>query len=103
MKTNEMKRIMIALDYDPTAKRVAEIGNLLAKTMGAEVILLHVILDPVYYSNTGCNPLTVTFVGTSTNAQQYIWDFGDGTIINGADSIVHTYIGQGLFNPILSL
>jgi nucleotide-binding universal stress UspA family protein len=57
MKTNEMKRIMIALDYDPTAKKVAEVGNLLAKTMGAEVILLHVILDPVYYSNTDYSPI----------------------------------------------
>lgn len=57
MKTKEMKRIMIALDYDPTAKRVAEIGNLLAKTMGAEVILLHVILDPVYYSNMDYSPI----------------------------------------------
>jgi nucleotide-binding universal stress UspA family protein len=52
-----MKKIMIALDYDPTAKRVAEIGLLLAKTMGAEVILLHVILDPVYYSNTDYSPI----------------------------------------------
>ena len=57
MKTKEMKRIMIALDYDPTAKRVAEMGNLLAKTMDAEVVLLHVILDPVYYSNMDYSPI----------------------------------------------
>jgi nucleotide-binding universal stress UspA family protein len=57
MKTKEMKKIMIALDYDPTAKKVAEIGLLLAKSMGAETILLHVILDPVYYSNTDYSPI----------------------------------------------
>lgn len=57
MKTNGMKKIMIALDYDPTAKRVAEIGYLLAKTMGAEVILLHVMIDPVYYSNMDYSPI----------------------------------------------
>ena len=57
MKTKEMKKIMIALDYDPTAKKVAEIGFQLAKTMGAEAILLHVILDPVYYSNTDYSPI----------------------------------------------
>ncbi len=53
--------------------------------------------------NSGCNPLTVTFVGNSGNSQQYIWDFGDGILVNGGDSIVHTYTGQGSFNPILSL
>lgn len=57
MKTNEMKKIMIALDYDPTAKKVAEIGNLLAKSMGAEVVLLHVMIDPVYYSNMDYSPI----------------------------------------------
>jgi gliding motility-associated-like protein len=52
---------------------------------------------------SGCNPLTVTFVGNSGNAQQYIWDFGDGTLIPGGDSITHTYTGQGLYTPILTL
>jgi gliding motility-associated-like protein len=52
---------------------------------------------------TGCNPLTVTFVGHSGNAQQYIWDFGDGNLITGPDSVKHTYTGQGSFTPVLSL
>ena len=45
MKTFKMKKVLIALDYDPTAQKVAETGFSLAKTMGAEVILLHVISD----------------------------------------------------------
>jgi nucleotide-binding universal stress UspA family protein len=57
MKTIKMKKIMIALDYDPTAKKVAEIGYLLAKSMGAEVVLLHVVLDPVYYSTMDYSPI----------------------------------------------
>ncbi|MGZ4030270.1 MAG: PKD domain-containing protein [Bacteroidia bacterium] len=52
---------------------------------------------------SGCNPLTVTFIANSGNSEQYIWDFGDGTLIAGGDSITHTYISQGVFNPILSL
>ena len=48
-----MKKVLIALDYDPTAQKVAEIGFSLAKTMDAEVILLHVISDPMYYTFTG--------------------------------------------------
>jgi len=45
-------KVLIALDYDPTAQKVAETGFSLAKTMGAEVTLLHVISNPVYYSST---------------------------------------------------
>ena len=52
-----MKKVLIALDYDPTAKKVAEVGFEFAKTMGAEVVLLHVISDPVYYSSTDYSPI----------------------------------------------
>lgn len=45
-----MKKVLIALNYNPTAQKVAESGYLLAKTMGAEVTLLHVIADETYYS-----------------------------------------------------
>jgi len=50
MKTKKMKKVLIALDYDPTAQKVAETGYTLAKTMNAEVILLHVVSDPSYYA-----------------------------------------------------
>ncbi len=52
-----MKKIMIALDYDKTAKKVAETGYSMAKAMEAEVVLLHVISDPVYYSSTEYSPI----------------------------------------------
>jgi len=52
-----MKKILIALDYDPTAQKVAEIGHAMAQAMKAEVILLHVISDPVYYSTTEYSPI----------------------------------------------
>ena len=57
MKTNKMKKVLIALDYNPTAQKVAETGFSLAKSMGAEVILLHVISDPVYYSSMEYSPI----------------------------------------------
>jgi nucleotide-binding universal stress UspA family protein len=57
MKTNKMKKVLIALDYDPTAQKIAETGFSLAKTMGAEVILLHVISDLMYYSSTDYSPI----------------------------------------------
>ena len=57
MKTNKPKKVLIALDYNPTAQKVAESGFSLAKTIGAEVILMHVISDPVYYSSTEYSPI----------------------------------------------
>lgn len=50
MKTNNVNKVLIALDYNPTAQKVAEAGFSLAKTLGAEVILMHVLSDPLYYS-----------------------------------------------------
>ena len=51
MKTTQVKRVLIALDYDETAEKVASQGFAMAKAMNAEVILLHVISEqPAYYS-----------------------------------------------------
>jgi nucleotide-binding universal stress UspA family protein len=52
-----MKKVLIALDYNPTAQKVAEVGFSMAKSMKAEVILLHVISDPVFYSTAGYSPI----------------------------------------------
>lgn len=48
-----MKKVLIALDYDPTAQKVAEAGFSLANSLNAEVILLHVIRDFVFYTTSG--------------------------------------------------
>ena len=56
MKTKEIKKVLIALDYDPTAEKVAETRFSLAKSMGAEAVLMDVI-SPVYYSSTGYSPI----------------------------------------------
>jgi len=45
-----MKKILIALDYNPSAERVAETGYKIAKALKAEVQLIHVITDPAYYA-----------------------------------------------------
>ena len=52
-----MKKVLIALDYNPTAQKVAEEGFSMAKSMKAEVTLLHVITDPVIYSTAGYSPI----------------------------------------------
>lgn len=57
METHKMNKVLIALDYDPTAQKVAEVGFSMAKAMNAEIILLHVIADPVYYSSVEYSPI----------------------------------------------
>ena len=51
MKTNSIKKVIIALDYDPTSKKVAEQGFAMAKALGAETSLLHVTVDMAVYSS----------------------------------------------------
>ena len=56
MKPKKTIKVLIALDYDPTAQKVAEKGFSLAKAMGSEVILMHVMSDPVDYSSMEYSP-----------------------------------------------
>jgi nucleotide-binding universal stress UspA family protein len=53
-----MKKVLIALDYDTTAQKVADTGFLLAKAMKAEIVLLHVIANATYYSALEYSPIT---------------------------------------------
>ena len=52
-----MQKILIALDYNPTAQKIAEQGYALAKSMNAHVTLLHVISDVFYYSDLNYSPI----------------------------------------------
>jgi len=101
-----MKKVLIALDYDPTAKKVAEVGFEFAKAMGAEVVLLHVISDPVYYSSTDYSPImgftgylntdplelnTIEVLKTAT------LKFLDKTRIHLGDTAIQTVVEEGDF------
>lgn len=52
-----MKKVLIALDYNPSAEKVAETGHRLAKSMDAEVVLLHVVSDFKYYASLNYSPI----------------------------------------------
>lgn len=52
-----MKKIVIALDYEKSAEKIARDGYELAKSMNASVILLHITSDPVYYSSLNYSPI----------------------------------------------
>ncbi|MEI7596135.1 MAG: universal stress protein [Bacteroidota bacterium] len=53
MKTTSIKKVLIALDYDPTAEKVAEFGYSLASNVGAEIIIMHVVSLRATYSSLG--------------------------------------------------
>lgn len=48
-----MTKVLIALDFNPSAQKVAEEGFALAKGWGAEITLVHVKADANYYSSVG--------------------------------------------------
>ena len=45
----KLNRVLIALDYNPSAQKVAEVGYSIAKTLGAECMLLHILSTPIIY------------------------------------------------------
>jgi nucleotide-binding universal stress UspA family protein len=110
MKTVKQKIVLIALDYDPTAQKVAELGYEMAKTMNAEITLLHVMADPVYYSSTGYSPI-MGFVGymdmgpTQLDSLDLLkkvsLEFLDKTKQHLHDSSIQTVIEEGDFSETI--
>ena len=52
-----MKKVLIAIDYNPTAQKVAELGYWLVKGIQVEITLIHVLTNPVYYSSSVYEPI----------------------------------------------
>lgn len=52
-----MKKVIIALDYDPGAELVAKTGYEMAKALGATIVLFHVVNEPSYYESTAYSPI----------------------------------------------
>ena len=106
MKNISMKKVLIALDYSPTAEKVAETGFLLAQTMGAQVVLLHVLSDPVYYSSSEYSPI-IGFEGymemgpvnlvTTERLNDASLRYLDNTKQRLGDSTIQTLVKEGEF------
>ena len=52
-----MKKALIALDYEPSAEMIAETGYKVAAALNAEIVLVHVIAEPAYYSSLDYSPI----------------------------------------------
>jgi nucleotide-binding universal stress UspA family protein len=106
MKTKKIQKVLIALDYNPTAQKVAELGFSLAKTIGAEITLLHVISDPVYYSSTEYSPI-MGFTGFRDQGQLQLdsidalkkvsQQFLDKSKLHLGDKTIQTLVEEGDF------
>jgi nucleotide-binding universal stress UspA family protein len=101
-----MKKVLIALDYDPTAQKVAESGYSFSKAMNAEVILLHVIGSANYYSSLEYSPI-MGFSGFNNTGLLETYDvaelkattqeFLDKTKEHLGDASIQTVIVEGDF------
>jgi len=88
------------LDYDPSAKKVAEVGYSMAKDMGAEITLVHVIVDLVVYSLTYLNmgPLQSDSGMQLMDASQ---QFLEKTKQYLGDTTIQTLIKEGDFSDAI--
>jgi len=100
MKAEKIKKVLIALDYDETAQKVAETGFSIAQAMNAETVLLHVISEnPVYYSSyLYMRELRVDILGDLKKSTQ---DFLDKTKEFLGDTSIQTALKEGNISDII--
>ena len=100
MKPIKINKVLIALDYDETAQKVAEIGFAMAQAMNAETILLHVISEqPVYYSSyTYMRELSVNIMGDLKVSTQ---KFLDKTKKHLGDESIKTVLKEGEISEMI--
>ena len=104
------KKILMALDYNPNATKIAEIGFSFAKAMNAEITLLHVVENEVYYTSFMTSP--ITGLGDFDSATFYQYMNSDG--LNDAanyylekikkhlnDSKIKTLVESGKFAEVI--
>ncbi len=99
-----MEKVLIALDYNPNAEKIAEEGYRLAKSLGASVMLIHVVAEPTYYSTLDYSPI-MGYTGFSSPELLMVVD--DGAIRKAShdfleqskahlgDPAITTFIGDG--------
>ncbi len=105
-----MKKILIALDYDPSAQTVAEKGYELANAMHAEVTLLHVISDVMHYSYLeyspilgfeGFNSIDKTQREMAVKLEERAQEFLDKTKKGLGDENIKTIVKNGEFGETI--
>ncbi|HZH69405.1 MAG TPA: universal stress protein [Flavobacteriaceae bacterium] len=97
-----MKKVLIALDYNPVAEQIAEVGYDLAKKLNCEVCLIHVVADLSYYEISysefmGYVPVLPNF--EAFQKKEALRKIGNEMMKHAAehlkDSNVKTHVAQG--------
>jgi nucleotide-binding universal stress UspA family protein len=52
----KIKKVLIALNYNSSAKKIAKVGYLVAKALDAEILFLHVLSNPMFYNSSNYDP-----------------------------------------------
>jgi nucleotide-binding universal stress UspA family protein len=96
-----MKKVLIALDYSPSAEKVAASGYAIAQLMKAEVTIVHVIAEPAYY-NIEKIPFMGYYHGYDTSSAALIKDikkevegFLAASVEHLGDSTIKTRVLEG--------
>lgn len=96
-----MKKVLIAIDYHPVSEKIAEAGYELAKKLGAQVCLIHVVADVGYYSTQ-----YPTFMGydgygvaadlnVASEMRKYAEDYLESAASHLNDPQVSTHLAEG--------
>ncbi len=56
----------------------------------------------LYGIREGCYPLTLFFLNESIGGEDFLWEFGEGTITDQEDSILITYENPGIYPIVLT-
>ena len=104
-----MKKIIIAIDYNLSAQKVAGTGYQIAKAMQAEITLVHVITEPAYYAMEYSPILNIA--GAYTNGTVSVYkdikkkarDFLAASVKHLGDTTVKTKVltGDDINNALL--
>lgn len=101
-----MKKVLIALDYDPTAQKVAETGFSLAKSLKAQVVLLHVVNESANYGTPGHFPImgytgyvdvSPTVLESAEGLRNASLQYLDKTKQHLGDKSIQTVVAEGGF------
>jgi nucleotide-binding universal stress UspA family protein len=104
LKTYTMKKILIALDNNAGAQKIAESGNELAQALHAETILLHVTSHSTDYSSLNYSPilgfdsfsnLDVVQTETMQKLKRTAEDYLDNVKLNLGDETIETVVKEG--------
>src|SRR4030095_15863961 len=60
--------------------------------------------DFTYDDRGGCEPVSVQFIGITTDSTSFVWDFDDGSVTETVDpGIQYTYTRRGSYVPKIIL